>query len=150
MEMISMSVKEVSRLDWLLQVKLGEMSLSYRQAKRIWKRYSASGASRLVHGLRGKPSNRKTDESLRMRVLQFCEEKYFGCRLAVKYLHAEDKKSTPVETLRQWLKQAGNYQRRRKSRAHRSWRPRLERSGELVQLDDSLHAWFGDRGTKAC
>lgn len=160
MENISMSVKEVSRIDWLLQVKRGEMSLrlaaekmsvSYRQSKRIWKRYSASGATGLVHGLRGKPSNRKTDESLRKRVLQLCEEKYydFGCTLAVEYLQAEDKINIPVETLRYWLKQAGKYQRRRKSRAHRAWRPRRERSGELVQMDGSPHAWFGDRGPKA-
>ncbi|MSR32807.1 MAG: hypothetical protein EXR99_15025, partial [Gemmataceae bacterium] len=68
-----MSRKEMSRLEWMEKVKRKElslwtasskMSLSYRQAKRLKKRFEEQGASGLVHGLRGKPSNRKVDAGL--------------------------------------------------------------------------------------
>src|SRR5258708_634123 len=101
MGMISMSRKELSRLEWLARVKRGEMPLrsasekmrmSYRQAKRIWKRYQAQGEVGLVHGLRGKPSNRKIDAALREEVVRLFQEKYhdFGTTLAAEYLHEED------------------------------------------------------------
>lgn len=157
---IAMSRKELSRLEWLARVKQNELSLrsastqmavGYRQAKRLWKRYQAQGAAGLVHGLRGKPSKRKTDQALRERVLNLFQEKYhdFGATLAAEYLQEEDRLTVAVETLRSWLKQAGLYRPQRKSRAHRAWRPRRERSGELVQMDGSPHHWFGERGPKA-
>jgi transposase len=157
---MTMSRKELSRISWLSKVKAKElslrsaaekMSISYRQAKRIWKRYDTGGEAGLIHGLRGKRSNRQSDDAHRERVLTLMREKYsdFGCTLASEYLLEEDKLSVPVETLRHWLQQTGEYQRRRKGRPHLSWRPRRERSGELVQMDGSPHAWFGDRGPKA-
>ena len=157
---ITMSRKEWLRLEWLAKVKgeeislrraAAKMSLSYRQAKRVWKRYDSQGESGLVHGLRGQPSNRKGDETTRERVLQLFQEKYhdFGVTLAAEYLQEEDQLTVAVETLRGWLKQAGLYQPQRKSRAHRAWRPRRERTGELVQMDGSPHNWFGGRGPKA-
>ena len=157
---ITMSRKEVSRLEWFAKVKRKELSLrsasakmalSYRQAKRLRKRYEAQGEAGLVHGLRGKPSNRKTDAAVRQRVLKLFQEKYhdFGATLAAEYLQEEDKVRVAVETLRSWLKQAGLYQPRRKSRGHRAWRPRREQTGELVQMDGSPHDWFGGRGPKA-
>ena len=157
---LTMSRKELSRVEWLSRVKQGEISLrsasakmvvSYRQAKRMRRRYQAQGAPGLVHGLRGKPSNRKTDDAQRQRVLQLYQEKYpgFGVTLAAECLLEEDKLKVPVETLRTWLKREGLWQRRRKSQPHRSWRPRRERSGELVQIDGSPHDWFEGRGPKA-
>ena len=157
---LTMSRKELSRVEWLVRVKQGEMSLraasvkmkvSYRQAKRLWRRYRVRGASGLVHGLRGKPSNRKVDDTHRRRVIQLYQEKYtgFGATLAAECLLEEDQIAVPVETLRTWLKREGLLKRRRKSQPHRSWRPRRERSGELVQIDGSPHDWFEGRGPKA-
>lgn len=78
----------------LLQVKRGEMSLSYRQAKRFWKRYSANGASGWCIGLRGKPSNRKTDGVRRYtEISSCCEEKYFGCRFAANIFMQKTRKA---------------------------------------------------------
>jgi len=157
---LTMSRKELSRVEWLVRVNQVEMSLrtasvkmqvSYRQGKRLWRRYRARGASGLVHGLRGKPSNRKADDTQRQRVLQLYQEKYtgFGATLAAECLLEEDQLDVPVETLRTWLKREGLWQRRRKSQPHRSWRPRRDRSGELVQIDGSPHDWFEGRGPKA-
>lgn len=78
MATLVMSQRERKRLEVMCQVTAGRLSLStasellgvgYRQAKRIWRRYQADGDRALVHGLRGKQSNRRGRASLRKRVL---------------------------------------------------------------------------------
>jgi hypothetical protein len=69
------------------------MEVSYRQAKRLWKRYRAPGAKGLVHGNAGRVSNRAKPKSLRRRVLGLVRKKYggevgerFGPTLAAEHL----------------------------------------------------------------
>lgn len=50
------------------------------------------------------------------------------------------------ETLRLWLLDAGEWQKKRKRKPPRQWRPRKEHCGEMLQLDGSQHKWFEDRG----
>ena len=61
-----MSQKERSRLIVMQQVKDDELTLaeacevlglSYRQTKRVWRRYRLEGDKGLVHGLRGQPGS---------------------------------------------------------------------------------------------
>jgi hypothetical protein len=101
----------------------------------------------VVHRLRGRSSNRRSDEQKKGRVLKLFQEKYadFGPTLAAEYLAREDGEEVAVETLRQWLKGAGVWKPRRKRSAHRKWRARREHLGELVQLDGSHHDWFEGR-----
>ena len=63
----AMSEREMRRATVLAQVKSGawtlvqaaeRLKLSYRQAKRLWKRYQKKGATGLVHGSAGRASNR--------------------------------------------------------------------------------------------
>ena len=63
-----MSRKERNRLTIMAGVKSGELtlvqagglaSLSYRQIKRVWRRYQAQGDAGLVHRLRGQASARR-------------------------------------------------------------------------------------------
>jgi len=70
-----MSVKERRRLavlsEWqagrLKMVAAGEaMGVSYRQAKRIGRRYRQQGAGGLVHRLRGRPGGRRRHEERRL------------------------------------------------------------------------------------
>ena len=72
MEAISMSGRERKRLLAMAQVRAGKMRLraaaellgvSYRQVKRLWARYQAAGDRGLVHGLRGKQANRRSESS---------------------------------------------------------------------------------------
>ena len=162
---ITMSRKEVSRLEWFAKVKRKELSLrsasakmalSYRQAKRLWKRYEAQGEAGLVHGLRGQPSNRKTDAAVRRSicVLKLFQEKYHdgGPPWPRSIFRKRRQRSrVAVETLRSWLKPERDcISHGGKSRGHRAWRPRREQqTGELVQMDGSPHDWFGGRGPKA-
>ena len=64
---MAMSKKERARLVELEQVAAGKvrlraaaerLGLSYRQMKRVWRRYVAGGAAGLVHRSRGRASNR--------------------------------------------------------------------------------------------
>lgn len=156
METLAMNVKERGRLEVFSRVAMGELTLvkasellklSYRQAKRAYARYRSEGDAGVVHRLRGRRSNRGTDEQKQARVLKLFEEKYadFGPTLASEYLGSEDGEEVAVETLRQWLKGAGLWKPRRKRSSHRKWRARREHLGELVQLDGSHHDWFESR-----
>jgi len=159
MERLEMSQKERRRLEVLSRVKREKLSLvkaaellhlSYRQAKRVYRRYRRQGDRGLVHRLRGRPSNRGADEALRRKVLQRYRDRYadFGPTLACEYL-AKDGLKVSVETLRLWLLKAGLWVKQRKRSAHRSWRPRKEHCGEMVQMDGSPHDWFEGRRERA-
>jgi len=134
----------------LSQVQASELlGLSYRQAKRIWRRYEAEGDAGLVHRLRGKPGLRHKPLSLRVQVLARCaEERYadFGPTLMAEEL---EKEALVVDhdTLRRWLLAEGKRTVRRRRQQHRQWRERKPCFGAMVQLDGSHHDWFeGRRG----
>jgi hypothetical protein len=60
---------------WTLTLAAEQMELSYRQGKRLWKRYQADGAAGLVHGSAGRPSHRAKPPKLRRQVLRLIREK---------------------------------------------------------------------------
>ena len=75
---ILMSRRERKRLAVLAQVMRGELKLvtagevmgvTYRQAKRVWRRYRIEGDAGLVHRSRGRPSPRRKSPEIRRRVL---------------------------------------------------------------------------------
>src|SRR5438874_11127796 len=51
------------------------MRVSYRQAKRLWKRYRARGAASLRHGNAGRISNRRRPEKERKTILKVAEKR---------------------------------------------------------------------------
>ena len=129
METFSMSKRERRRLEVMSQVKSGAMTLKaasellgigYRQAKRLWRRYQARGDRGLVHGLRGKPSNRQGNVWLKKRVLARYAKAYgdYGPTLAAESL-AEEGLVVSVSTLRRWLRESRLWTRRRVRKAHR-------------------------------
>lgn len=128
------------------------LRVSYRQAKRLLKRYREEGAAGIVHRNVGKHSHRKIDEKTRQRVLALHREKYsdFGPTLAAEKLLERDGIRVDHETLRRWLIAEGMHDHRRRRRVYRSRRQRRERFGELVQFDGSHHEWFEQRGRRSC
>ena len=160
-----MSAKELRRGEVLSRVKRGElklteaaelMELSYRQTKRLKKRYGEGGAKALVHGNVGRASNR-TDDKRRQQVLALVRENYsgepderFGPTLASEHLAADHGLKVARETLRRWMLAAGLWSRRRKRKPHRSRRQRKAHFGELIQVDGSHHPWLEGRGPKGC
>lgn len=123
------------------------LQLSVRQVRRIQHKLQAKGDASLVHGLRGKPSNRRRDPKLKQQVLQAYRARYadFGPTFACEKL-AADGLSVSVETLRRWLMAEELWARRRHRDPHRSRRPRRGCFGELVQMDASIHNWLEGRG----
>lgn len=160
-ERLTMSSKERERLMELGRVRRGEqrlaaaarrLGMSYRQVKRLWRRYQASGDAGLVHASRGRPSNRRKSQELRQRGLELYQAKLegFGPTLAAEKL-ALWGVEVNHETLRRWLVAEGLWQAHPRRVKHRRWRPRKERFGAMVQLDGSHHDWFELRdGTHVC
>ena len=107
-----MSAKELRRGEVLSRVKRGELRLteaaqllevSYRQTKRLHKRYRAGGAKALVHGNVGRASNR-ADDKRREQVLALVRKNYagerherFGPTLASEHLAADHGLDVPRE-----------------------------------------------------
>jgi transposase len=156
---VTMSRKEQLRLEVLAQVKARRIRLrkaaqllrvSYRQVLRINARYRKRGGAGLAHGLRGRPSNHRTDAKLKARVLQRYQAQYgdFGPTLAAEMLAQRDQITVDHETLRGWLLEKGLWKKRRKRQQHRSRREPKAHRGELLQLDGSPHAWLEGRGPR--
>jgi hypothetical protein len=153
---IAMSQKERDVLKILHGVLQGErrqadaahlLDLSTRQVRRLQRRLEAGGDQALVHGLRGKPSNQRTDPKVREAVLAAYRQRYadFGPTFASEKLAAEGLVVGP-QTLRRWLLAEGLWEQRRRRDPHRSRRPRRPCFGELVQIDASIHDWLEGRG----
>jgi transposase len=157
----ALSKRELQRGGVLARVKSGGlqvkdaaelMRVSYRQAKRLWKRYQAGGAAGLKHGNAGRESNRKRPAKERRKILRQVEANYsgFGPTLAAEHLASEDRLQVHPETLRRWMLEAGLWKRARKRKQHRKRRERKGHFGELVQMDGSFHDWYQGRAPKAC
>jgi hypothetical protein len=159
METLKMSRKERERLTIMVGVKRKELTqvqaaellgLSYRQTKRVWRRYQAEGDAGLVHRLRGQPSLRRKPPALRAQVLGWYEdERYadFGPTLMAEHL-AQAGLVVDHETRRRWLLATGKWTVRRRRQKHRQWRERKPCLGAMVQLDGSHHDWFEGRRAK--
>jgi hypothetical protein len=106
------------------------------------------GDRSLVHGLRGRPSNRKLAAWLEQKILARLRQRYadFGPTLAAEHLAQE---GFPVsrETLRKWMTKAALWRPRsqRVKKIH-VWRERRASFGELVMQDSSPFRWLEDRG----
>jgi transposase len=161
-----MSDKELRRAEVLARVKAGElqlgsaaalMELSYRQVKRLWRRYRAEGAAGLQHRSAGQRSHRARPRRFRDQVMRLVRRKYggeagerFGPTLAAEHLESDDGLKVDHETLRRWMLAEGLWSRERKRKPHRRRRQRKEHFGELVQLDGSFEQWLPGSVHKQC
>jgi transposase len=159
-------MRELDRVQVMGRVRSGDLKLSdaavllklsYRQAKRLWRRYRQAGSEGLKHGNAGRASNRSKPRKLRRRVLDLIHKKYsgsaeerFGPTLAAEHLGEEDGIVVDHDTLRRWMLQEGLWSRQRRRKKHCQRRERKSHFGELVQLDGSFHAWLEDRGPRGC
>jgi transposase len=156
-DMIVMSIRELKRLKAVQavidkqrtqKVAASMLGMSDRQVRRLVKVIRENGDRGIIHGLRGRPSNRRLPEEMRGRVLSLYQERYpdFGPTLATEKLFERDGITISDETLRTWLIEAGLWKKRRKRSAFRQWRARKECFGEMVQMDGSHHDWLEGRG----
>ncbi|MDE3111300.1 MAG: ISNCY family transposase [Acidobacteriota bacterium] len=130
-----------------------ELDVSERQVYRLLARYRTAGDAGLVHGHRGRPSNRGRAAETRARVVALYKQREYrdyGPQLFSEVLEERLQLRVSAETVRQWLMSAGLWSGRRAPRRHRKKRERREGIGTLVQFDGSEHDWFEGRGPACC
>ena len=130
-----------------------KLRLTTRQIRRLKRKVEQEGDSGVLHGNRGKPSNRAIPGEVRAAVVSFMKEKKhrdFGPTFAAEQL-AKRGTTLSIETVRAILIKEKLWKpgKRRTPGIHREWRQRMAIQGELVQFDGSYHDWFED-GTEAC
>jgi len=159
MERIAMSQEERDWLEWLKRAKDGKqtqreaaerMGVSERWVRRLLRRMKKQGDTVVVHGLRGRSSNRKLPAKTKQAALTILRKPDwhdFGPTFAAEQLWKHHRIEVGKETLRGWMIEAGMWKpgSRRIQEVH-SWRPRRSGFGELVQWDTSDHNWLEGRG----
>ena len=129
-----------------------ELEISERHVRRLLVKLREAGDKSVIHGLRGRASNRKLSEGTRAKAIRIlsCEVyRGFGPTLASEYLARKHKLGIGREALRQLMKQAGLWRsRRQKVEQVHQWRARRSSRGELVQWDTSEHDWLEGRGER--
>ncbi len=159
MERIAMSQEERDWLDWLKRARDGKMTqreaaermgVSERWVRRLLRGMKRQGDAVVVHGLRGRASNRKLRPETQRQALKLLKQPDwhdFGPTFASQQLAKRHGIEVSDETVRKWMIEGGLW----KSKSQRIqevhvWRPRRSGFGELVQWDSSEHDWLEGRG----
>ncbi len=157
--MLTLSQRERDRLVVLRQVSDGLvgprrgaelLGITVRHFRRMRRCWEAEGDASVIHGLRGRRSNRAKPAEVRAWALERAREpvyRDFGPTLLAEHLGRDPEAPGAVQasTLRLWMIEAGVWKPRRRGARHRKARPRRAAFGELIQWDSSEHAWFEDR-----
>jgi transposase len=159
MERIAMSQEERDRLEWLKRAKdkvicqreaAERMGVSERWVRKLLQRMRRQGDAAVVHGLRGRASNRKIATGLQAQAIEILKQPEwhdFGPTFAAEQLGKRHQIRVSDETLRHWMIGAGLWKSGvRKAEQVHCWRPRRSAFGELVQWDTSEHDWLEGRG----
>jgi len=129
-----------------------ELGVSVRQVKRLLVAFRKQGDKVVVHGLRGKLSNRKIPEKTEREAVKILGAPVyagFGPTLAAEYLQDKHGIEASKETVRRWMMRAKLWRGKKAPvRNVHLWRPRRSRFGELVQWDTSDHDWLESRGER--
>lgn len=160
MERIGMSQQERDWLEWLKRTRDGlvtqrqaaeKMGVTERWVRELVGRLKERGDAVVVHGLRDRPSNRKTAGEVReqaLKILSGPDWHDFGPTFASEQLAKRHSLVVSKETVRAWMMSAGLWRSKsRKLDKVHVWRPRRNAFGELVQWDTSTHDWVEGRGT---
>ena len=159
MERIAMSQEERDWLEWLKRAREGVVTQCYagermgvtdRWVSKLLVKMKEEGDGIVVHGLRGRASNRRIAETIRkqaMRILQQPDWHDFGPTFASEQLAKRHEIAVSKETLRRWMAAAGLWKSRPRAIPEmHCWRARRSCCGELVQWDTSTHDWIEGRG----
>jgi transposase len=154
-----MNQEERDWLEWLKRARdgvvtqrqaAGKMGISDRWVRKLLVRMKADGEGVVVHGLRGRSSNRRIDEQTQARVIELLKQPEwhdFGPTFASEQLAKRHDINISKETVRTWMMASGLWkaQPRKLGETH-FWRARRSGYGELVQWDTSNHDWLEGRG----
>ncbi len=129
-----------------------QLGLSERQVRRLLDKLRQVGDGAVMHGLRGRVSNRRISAQAdcgTIGELSKPECRDFGPTYAAEHLHKRLGITIGKDTVRKWMITAGLWQsRKRRVEAVHFWRERRACFGELVQWDTSVHDWLEGRGER--
>src|ERR1017187_8258142 len=156
-ERIALSQRERDRLRVLHEIQrkqltqseaVRRMKISDRQIRRLLVGLQKRGDRAVMHGLRGRPSNRRYAARFEQQILTRVRQRYadFGPTLAAEHL-AQEGLAVSRETLRKWMVKASLWRpRAQRVKTIHVWRERRASFGELVMQDSSPFRWLEDRG----
>src|ERR1700691_4813544 len=129
-----------------------ELQQTERHTRRLLKKLKEEGDRAVLHGLRGRTSNRRLSEKKREKAVRILSQEVyrgFGPTLAAEYLAKKHGLKMGREALRKLMMAAQLWQgRRRRVEAVHVWRDRKPSRGEMVQWDTSEHDWLEGRGPR--
>jgi transposase len=159
MERIAMSQEERDELHWLKRVEAGSMTqreaaekmgVTARWVRKLVQRMKKEGDAVVVHGLRGRASNRRLSDKTQRQALAILKKPEwhdFGPTFAAEQLAKRHQIHVGKETLRGWMIEAGLWKNKVQTIEDvQVWRQRRSSFGELVQWDTSDHDWLEGRG----
>ena len=155
-ERIALSQRDRDRLRVLHEVQQKHLTqvaaakrlkVTDRQVRRLLWALEKRGDRAVVHGLRGRPSNRKLATALEQKIVARIRQRYadFGPTLVAEHL-AREGWSVSRETLRKWMARAALWcPRAQRVKTIHVWRERRACFGELVMQDSSPFRWLEER-----
>ena len=132
-----------------------KLGVSKQYVNRLKRLYSEKGASCFSHGNKGRPPKWKTDPVTEAKIIGLYETKYAGFNFRHFLEKLNEAEGIPIgyRPLHRILTSAGfkspKRHRTRAEKAKHPSRPRRKGFGELLQIDASIHNWFGDSLPKA-
>lgn len=156
-QLVTMTKKEALRYDIikdLLAQKIDgteaarELNLSVRQTKRLKAAVNRLGVKGIIHGNRGRQSNRQIDEGIIGKAKEYLKKTYhdFNPLLAQEHLRDDCKIRLSKETVLQLMIKERLWRPKKKMDTKKHfWRERKDNCGEMQQFDGSYHHWFEGR-----
>ena len=134
------------------QATAKELAMSDRHIRRLISKLKTDGDKSVIHGLKGRPSNRAIGAPTKARAIEILSQDVyqdFGPTLAAEELSKRHQIDVSKETVRKWMAEAKLWRpKQAKVEKIHQWRPRRSCYGELVQWDTSEHDWLEGRGEK--
>jgi hypothetical protein len=158
-----MSRKELDRYEVIQRLINGDINstkaaklllLSIRHIKHLKTKVKTHGPQGVQHGHKGKKSNNAMKPEKILSIESLIRRFYpdFGPTLATEKLAERHNIQTNKESVRKLMINYGLWKPkpRIRNKEYRSWRPRKEHYGEMVQFDGSYHHWFEERAPACC
>src|ERR1700730_16180788 len=124
-----------------------ELGISARQVKRLLRAIRKKGDKAVIHGLRGRRSQRKTSQAKREQIVRILSQEVyrgFGPTLASEYLRSKHQVRIGRETLRKTMIEAGLWRARKQTVATvHQWRARRRWRGAVGKRETREDDWVG-------
>lgn len=161
-ELFTLTMRELSRYEIIKRLLRKEINgtqaakqlgLSVRQVRNLKRKVRESGARGLMHGNRGRPSNRRISDQVLETASRYLKTLYadFKPTFAKEKLEehgiflSKERVRKLMTACRLWKPRE-----RKENGEYRAWRERREYYGQMEQFDGSYHDWFEGRSPTCC